>query len=127
MLGAGHERIVAHIGLDECVLALEEPLRPHATGRAALGGVEAERRQLRRSVLGTGQRVGIAGDREHDGAMCGFGHRALIIGLRFMPCHLRCRHDSACQDRASLGKADASHAGGRAPLWTHQLGVEGQQ
>ena len=117
------QRIGAHPGENQRVLALEEALGTHATGGTTLGGIHLQRSHLGGAVFGTGQSILIPGHGEH--------HRArtrsqTVLAFLVGPSHLAGGHHIEGHHMSTLGELDAGHAAGRAALRAHVLRIEGE-
>ena len=84
------QRIRAHERENQRILPLEESLRTHATRTTALRRIHLQRRDLRRTVLGAGQCLGIARHSQYHSS--GSGEQAILAFL-VIPSHLICRND----------------------------------
>jgi len=117
------QRVEAHPGKNQRVLALQESLGTHAAGSATLGGVHFQRSDLRRAVFGAGQCIGIAGHGEHH--CTGSGSQA-VLALFIGPCHLAGGNHVEGRHTGALGQLDAGHTARSTTLRAHVLRLKGQ-
>ena len=75
----------AHKCENQRILPLEESLRTNTTGTTALRRIHFQRGYLRRTILRTRQRFGIARNRQHHSSRRG---EQAILAFFIIPCHL---------------------------------------
>ena len=118
------QRIHADPSEQERILPLQESLRPHAARTTTLRRIHVQRRDFRRTIIGSGERLGITGDRQHHCAGCG---EQPVITLLIRPRDLPGLNRIECDDMAAFRKPDTSHTAGSAPLGAHIARIIGQQ